>query len=163
MKKKTPKAWFMEGDENFERRRYWNAIYCYENGLHSDPDNAYAWITKGKIYKTMREDISAKYCFERALQINPENELAIKCLKELENSFQNRDEIVELENVGIYRFIGILCIVVSILSGAVSIVFMNWGSLISALFILIMAIAWFGIARKFETIAYLFHKNHKSE
>ena len=72
------KEHMLKGNEYFYKKKYNEAIQCYDKALEIDVNNANAWNNKGLSLYYIGEYEEAIQCYDKALEIAPNNDLYTK-------------------------------------------------------------------------------------
>jgi tetratricopeptide (TPR) repeat protein len=67
------KKYLLKGNEHSYKKKYFEAIRCYDKALEINPNNVYAWSNKGTALDKLGMYEEAIRCYDKALEINPNN------------------------------------------------------------------------------------------
>jgi tetratricopeptide (TPR) repeat protein len=98
------KEHILKGNEYYYKKKYNNAIQCFDNALEIEPNNTNAWNNKGLALDDLCKHYEAIECYDRALEINTNNAnawnnkgAAIYHLGKYNEAIQCFDKAIEIE------------------------------------------------------------------
>lgn len=97
-----------EGDQLLKQHQYQQALLAYEEALHMDPDNFYAWNGKGTTLYSQGSYKKALEAYQRAIEIDSENPivwvsagLALNCLQRYQQGLVHFERALSLDRKSI--------------------------------------------------------------